>query len=173
MDHIGQVLICVIVVGRSDDCRASMCSGVLAGTWEAHICPLQVWIRQPCISHRKRHIPSPCSWTLSIDRFVRIVGDFMFSRRRLWTKPSSGMWRRVAIVRGNVSEGRIASIIRVKRISELGTVLAVTILTFLARRFFHPDDRGNTFLRNVSSYNSYTTSHPKRRHFSGLLSFKN
>jgi hypothetical protein len=39
---------------------------------------------------------------------------------------SSGMLRRVALVRTDISEGCIASIIRVTGISELGTTLAVT-----------------------------------------------
>jgi hypothetical protein len=39
---------------------------------------------------------------------------------------SSGMLRRVALVRTDVSEELSASIIRVTRISELGTTLAVT-----------------------------------------------
>jgi hypothetical protein len=40
--------------------------------------------------------------------------------------PSSGMLRRVALVRIDVSEERIASMIRVTRIGELGTTLALT-----------------------------------------------
>jgi hypothetical protein len=40
--------------------------------------------------------------------------------------PSSGILRRVAIVRTEVSKELSASIIRVKRIGELGTTLAVT-----------------------------------------------
>jgi hypothetical protein len=40
-------------------------------------------------------------------------------------KSSSRMLRRVARVRTDVSEGRIASIIRLTRIGELGTTLAV------------------------------------------------
>jgi hypothetical protein len=40
--------------------------------------------------------------------------------------PSSGMLRRVALVRTDVSEECITSIIRVTRIGELGTTLAVT-----------------------------------------------
>jgi hypothetical protein len=40
--------------------------------------------------------------------------------------PSSGMLRRVALVRTNVSEERSGFIIRVTRIGELGTTLAVT-----------------------------------------------
>jgi hypothetical protein len=39
---------------------------------------------------------------------------------------SSGILRRVALVRTDVSEERSASIIRVTRIGELGTTLAVT-----------------------------------------------
>jgi hypothetical protein len=39
---------------------------------------------------------------------------------------SSGMLRRVALVRTDVSEEHSASIIRVTRIGELGTTLAVT-----------------------------------------------
>jgi hypothetical protein len=40
--------------------------------------------------------------------------------------PSSGMLRRVALVRTDVSDDVSASFIRVTRISELGTMLAVT-----------------------------------------------
>jgi hypothetical protein len=40
--------------------------------------------------------------------------------------PSSEMLRRVALVRTDVSEEHIASIIRVTGIGELGTMLAVT-----------------------------------------------
>jgi hypothetical protein len=39
---------------------------------------------------------------------------------------SSGMFRRVGLVRTDDSEERITSIIRVTRIGELGTTLAVT-----------------------------------------------
>jgi hypothetical protein len=39
--------------------------------------------------------------------------------------PSSGMLRHVALARTNVSEERIASIIRVTRIGELGTTLTI------------------------------------------------
>jgi hypothetical protein len=40
--------------------------------------------------------------------------------------PSPGILRRVALVRSNVSEERIASIIRMSRIGKIGTTLAVT-----------------------------------------------
>jgi hypothetical protein len=50
--------------------------------------------------------------------------------------PSSGMLRHVALVRIDVSEERVVSLIRVTRIGELGTTLAVTL--FLVYRFFLP-----------------------------------
>jgi hypothetical protein len=45
---------------------------------------------------------------------------------------SSGMLRRVALVRTDVSEELIASLIRVTRIGEVGTTLAVTWYFFAA-----------------------------------------
>jgi hypothetical protein len=51
-------------------------------------------------------------------RLVRINDE------QLEKKAVFGMGRRVALVRTDVSEERIASFIRVKRISELGTTLA-------------------------------------------------
>jgi hypothetical protein len=66
---------------------------------------------------------------------------------------SSGMLRRVALVRTEVSEERNASIIRLRRIDDLGKTLAVTsnqrilrrntTLMFLRsrRRFFHLGDK--------------------------------
>jgi hypothetical protein len=75
----------------------------------------------------------------------------------------SGMLRRVALVRTDVSEEIIASIIRVTRIGELGTTLAVTSNLCTLRRnttftdICHPDDGGAKFLRNVGSYKSHTS----------------
>jgi hypothetical protein len=58
---------------------------------------------------------------------VRIcVLRFEVSRRWLWRMASSGILHRVALVRNDVSEKRSTSIIRVARIGELGTTLAVT-----------------------------------------------
>jgi hypothetical protein len=61
---------------------------------------------------------------------------------------SSGMLRHVALVRTDVSEERSASFIRVTRIGELGTTLAVTS----NRRTLQ---RNTKFLRNVGSYKSH------------------
>jgi hypothetical protein len=61
---------------------------------------------------------------------------------------SSGMLRRVALVRTDVSEELSASVIRVTRISELGTTLAVTS----NRRTL----RSAKFLRNVGYYKGHT-----------------
>jgi hypothetical protein len=49
------------------------------------------------------------------------------------------------LVRTDVSEELSASIIRLKRMSDVGTTLAVTDP-------FLPDDGGDTFLRNIGSY---------------------
>jgi hypothetical protein len=73
---------------------------------------------------------------------------------------SSGMLRRVALVRTDVSEEPSASIIRATKIGELGASLAVTSNRRTLRRntkskFCHPDDGGARFLRIVSSYNSH------------------
>jgi hypothetical protein len=72
------------------------------------------------------------------------------------------MLRSVTLVRADVSEERVASIIRVTRISELGTTLAVTSNQRTQRRnntvlWYLPDDEGATFRRNVGSYKSHTT----------------
>jgi hypothetical protein len=64
---------------------------------------------------------------------------------------------RVALVRTDDSEERIACIIRVIRIGKLGTMLGVTSnRSMLLADSCHPDDGGDTFLRNVSSYKSHT-----------------
>jgi hypothetical protein len=64
---------------------------------------------------------------------------------------SSGMLHSVALIRTDVSEELSASFIRVTRIGELGTTLAVTSqLTDC-----HPDEGGAKCLRNVGSYKSH------------------
>jgi hypothetical protein len=72
----------------------------------------------------------------------------------------SGMLRRVALVRTDVSEEHSASFFRVTRIGELGTTLAVTKNRRTLRRDIsdscHPDEGGAKFLGNVGSYKSHT-----------------
>jgi hypothetical protein len=63
--------------------------------------------------------------------------------------PSSGMVRRVVLVRTDVSEERSAYINGMTRIGELGT-LAVTSNQSTKR------SGGATIFRNVGSYNSHT-----------------
>jgi hypothetical protein len=65
--------------------------------------------------------------------------------------PSSGMLRCMVVVRTDVSEEHIASIIRVTRIGELGT-LAVTSNRRTLRRIL---------VRNVGSYKSHTRNIPE------------
>jgi hypothetical protein len=57
---------------------------------------------------------------------TKSMQDLRFSRQWLWRMLSSGTLRHVALVRTDVSEERSASFIRVTRIGELGTTLAVT-----------------------------------------------
>jgi hypothetical protein len=75
---------------------------------------------------------------------------------------SSGLLRRVALVRTDVSEVPGASFIRVTKISELGRTQAATSNRRTLRRntyftdFCHPDGGGAMFLLNVGSYKSHT-----------------
>jgi hypothetical protein len=57
--------------------------------------------------------------------------------------------------RADFSEERIASIIRVKRIGELGKTSALTGNRRKLRRNTNYDDGGATFLRNVGSYKKH------------------
>jgi hypothetical protein len=81
------------------------------------------------------------------------------------------MLRRVALVRTDVSEELSASFIRVTRIDELGTTLAVTSNRRTLRRTTkftdscYPDEKGVKFLRNVGSYKSHTVTSQKTPFF--------
>jgi hypothetical protein len=66
----------------------------------------------------------------------------------------SGMLRHVALVRTDVSEELSVVAIKVPRIGELGTTLAVTSNQFIDS--CHTDDGDAKFLRNVGSYKSHT-----------------
>jgi hypothetical protein len=81
--------------------------------------------------------------------------------RKIWAP--SGMLRRVALVRTDVSEELSAYFIRVTRIGELGTTLAVTSNWRALRKKYQG---GAKFLRNVGSYKSHTASYPRRRNSS-------
>jgi hypothetical protein len=59
----------------------------------------------------------------------------------------------MALVRTVVMEERIASVIRVEKISELGTTRCFCLSDFL-----RPDGRGDAFLRNIGSYKSHIIS---------------
>jgi hypothetical protein len=69
---------------------------------------------------------------------------------------SSGMLRRMALVRTYVSEERSVSFIRVTRIRELGTTLAVTSNRRTLRRKNQVGEGGAKFVRKVDSYKSHT-----------------
>jgi hypothetical protein len=70
---------------------------------------------------------------------------------------SSGLLRRMALVRTDVSEEPGASFIRVTKIGELETTQAATSNRRTLRSdFCHPDEGGARFLRNVGSYKSHT-----------------
>jgi hypothetical protein len=63
----------------------------------------------------------------------------------------------VAVVRTDVSEELIASVIRAKRISEPGTTIT---FSYLADSFYS-NDEGNTFLRNVGCYKPHSATSQK------------
>jgi hypothetical protein len=90
---------------------------------------------------------------------VNAMKDLRFSQRGLWRMPF-GICHCVALIRTDVSEECIASIIRLTRNGELGTMLAVTC------RLFSPGAGDDTFLGNVGSYKCHTASHPRGRHSS-------
>jgi hypothetical protein len=73
---------------------------------------------------------------------------------------SSGMLRRVALVRTDVSEEPSSSFISVTRIGELGATLAATsnrrTLPRNTKSFISSHEGGARFLRNVGSYKSHT-----------------
>jgi hypothetical protein len=71
---------------------------------------------------------------------------------------SSGMLRRVALVITDVSEEHSASIIKVTRIGQLGTMLAVSSNRRTLPRNIkkYSDEGGAMFLQNVGSYKNHT-----------------
>jgi hypothetical protein len=78
----------------------------------------------PCSQEPHSSVPTSPIHIYNINLFT--VQDLRFSRRWLWMMASSGLLRRVALVRTDVSEELSASFIRVTRIGELGTTLDIT-----------------------------------------------
>jgi hypothetical protein len=85
---------------------------------------LPIWT-SPYVSFK--HILNRLSNFMGTPNFVRILYNTTLpTESQAWRMPSSGMLRCVDLVRTDVSEERKCSIIRVTRIGELGTTLAVT-----------------------------------------------
>jgi hypothetical protein len=84
-----------------------------------------------------------------------------FSRRWLWRMASSGMLRRVALVGTDGSEEHSTSVIRVRRIGELGTLVVTSNRRTLRRKtpFFLKILINNSILEQVDTrgYFEYTT----------------
>jgi hypothetical protein len=73
----------------------------------------------------------------------------LFCGRLLCRMPSFGMLHCVTLVRTDVLEKRIASIIRVRRLGQLGTTLAITSnLSTLQRNICNSDDGDDIFFRS-------------------------
>jgi hypothetical protein len=85
------------------------------------------WIGADCSPWTPRLIPGEVLVGFMMNKLALMHG---FVHELHWRIPSSGMWRRMALVQTDISEVCIASIIRVKRINELGTTLALTINWF-------------------------------------------
>jgi hypothetical protein len=118
------------------------------------------WRRKRTLTHRllKRYHRGYTDSDISISQIYERERERERTRRETKRRmASSGMLRRVALVRTDVSEEPIASFIRVTGIGELGTTLAVTSnRRTLRRNTCHPDKGGATFNRNVSFYKSHT-----------------
>jgi hypothetical protein len=109
-------------------------------------CTLRItWLS--CLSVVQMHAGVLC---INISRQITDNNFNQFISRMV----SSGMLRRAALVRTDVSEKLSASFIRVTRIGELETTLALTSNRRTLRS--HPDEGGAMFLRNVGSYKSHT-----------------
>jgi hypothetical protein len=88
-------------------------------------------------------------------RNIRLFTDW--SER--WRMPSSGIWRRVDLVRTDVSEERVATIFRVGKIREREKCYTFANRTTVLNSTY-------TFVLNVGFYKTHTASHPRIRHFS-------
>jgi hypothetical protein len=80
------------------------------------------------------------------------------------TMPSSGILCRVALLKTDISEELIASIIRVTRIGELGTLIVAVFRLLVATNVVPGSPILVTLMMEVGSYKSHTTKHSRRRH---------
>jgi hypothetical protein len=119
-------------VSATDPSQLILCKiwGFLGGDYEER---RLLWYRNPVFTSRETHYFS----TTELNQLM-LCKFRGFSRQWLWRMPSSGMLRRVALVRIDVSEERITSIMRVTRnfAACFGCYLQLTL--FLARPFFSP-----------------------------------
>jgi hypothetical protein len=69
----------------------------------------------------------------------------------------------VVLIRTDVSEDRIASIFRVNEYEQVQSETVSSCIDGDSRKVLvHPEDGGDTILRNVGSYKSHTASSPRR-----------
>jgi hypothetical protein len=74
---------------------------------------------------------------------------------------SSGMLCHVTLVRTDIFEEHVTSIIRITRIGKLETILAVTSNQSMLANSCHPGDGGDMFLLNVGFSTSHTCNMPE------------
>jgi hypothetical protein len=79
--------------------------------------------------------------------------------------PPSGILHRVALVKADIRQERLASIIRVRRIGELVLLRRVLLLLVTANVpssliLFTPMMEKGWFFRNVGNYKSHMAKHP-------------
>jgi hypothetical protein len=134
-----QVLQFIWIVGNKQECaghrlclawlmhRYGLCS--LVAYWISYDC----WDNSPVQCPRTQHMPLEANKHLTCFKNKFII----------WIMPSFETWCRVALVRTDVSEGRIASIIKVEIIVELRTLAACfswwLLLTLFLGRWFFPN----------------------------------
>jgi hypothetical protein len=107
----------------------------------------------------------------------------IFTLYLFWRMPFSGMWCCVALVRTDIFQECITSIIRVKRISELGIMLAVTSNWSMLQLLFTAYVVPNWLIlftlimepmhsSKTGSYKSHMALHPRRQYFTQSLPWK-
>jgi hypothetical protein len=100
---------------------------------------IQVWGEQSERERERDKTKTKCNVVVSFTG--KFALELYVQRLNGWRMASSGMLRRMALVRTDVSEELSASFIRVTRIGDLGTTLAVSSNRSTLRRntiFFSP-----------------------------------